>query len=352
MIISYALWGALETEIGTMLRGVITIIYHESFLTVSEKDMFENQLSLEIRFCLAPDGRILDCNRNGAIMMKHFGPSFFDFFTEDAADEVRDFLKTVRESDDIVTALLHDRMKDNGLGTQYNGFYRDGKIYLAGYRTNLINRLAAEFAHELRNPLTVIKGFVQLSSYTQEFDKYHRTILSEIDRMYSILENFLKLSKKKINMKRMAPDKLCTALISFISSECFLKKVSFDYDIAYSAKTCSVDLSLIKQVILNVLRNALEAVENNRDGDKKIFFRGAVEDKGYRFSLSDNGSGIENQVLKQIGRPFFSTKEKGTGLGLSLCKKIIAEHQGSLCLSSIPGKGTTASFVLPFAAEE
>ncbi|MDD9147569.1 MULTISPECIES: sensor histidine kinase [unclassified Sporolactobacillus] len=273
-----------------------------------------------------------------------------DFFTEHVRTESRNYLKTIMESDDIVAALLDDRVENNGVGTLYNGFSKDGKIYIAAYHTAMITRLAAEFAHELRNPLTVIKGFVQLSDYTQEFDKYKRTIISEIDRMHAILESFLTLSKKQIKKKQMLPDQVCTSLISLISSECSLKKISFDYDVAYSEKMCSVDLSMIKQVILNLLRNALEAIEEKEQAEKRIFFRGAVETRGYRFSLSDNGSGIETSVLKQLGKPFFTTKEKGTGIGLSLCKKIVADHRGTFCVSSLPGKGTTVSFFLPFTA--
>ncbi len=305
---------------------------------------------MEMRFCLTPEGRILDCNRNGKVMVDRFGDCFLDFFTEHVRTESRNYLKTIMESDDIVAALLDDRVENNGVGTLYNGFSKDGKIYIAAYHTAMITRLAAEFAHELRNPLTVIKGFVQLSDYTQEFDKYKRTIISEIDRMHAILESFLTLSKKQIKKKQMLPDQVCTSLISLISSECSLKKISFDYDVAYSEKMCSVDLSMIKQVILNLLRNALEAIEEKEQAEKRIFFRGAVETRGYRFSLSDNGSGIETSVLKQLGKPFFTTKEKGTGIGLSLCKKIVADHRGTFCVSSLPGKGTTVSFFLPFTA--
>lgn len=283
-------------------------------------------------------------------MVDRFGDCFLDFFTEHVRTESRNYLKTIMESDDIVAALLDDRVENNGVGTLYNGFSKDGKIYIAAYHTAMITRLAAEFAHELRNPLTVIKGFVQLSDYTQEFDKYKRTIISEIDRMHAILESFLTLSKKQIKKKQMLPDQVCTSLISLISSECSLKKISFDYDVAYSEKMCSVDLSMIKQVILNLLRNALEAIEEKEQAEKRIFFRGAVETRGYRFSLSDNGSGIETSVLKQLGKPFFTTKEKGTGIGLSLCKKIVADHRGTFCVSSLPGKGTTVSFFLPFTA--
>ncbi|RYM02225.1 HAMP domain-containing histidine kinase [Sporolactobacillus sp. THM7-7] len=304
---------------------------------------------MEMRFCLTPEGRILDCNRNGKVMVDRYGDSFFDFFPKSSALEVKRYLKAVTESDDVVTVLLNDQIHDNGVGTLYNGRSKNEKIYLTGYHTAVIARLAAEFAHELRNPLAVIKGFVQLSGYTQEFDKYQRTILSEIDRMHAILENFLSLSKKKIKMEKMLPDRVCASLISFVSSECILKKVSFDYDVALSEMPCNVDLSMIKQVILNLLRNALEAFTEGQK-EKRVFFRGMVEEKGYRFSLTDNGPGIEAHMLRQLDKPFFTTKENGTGIGLSLCKKIVSEHHGTFCLSSVPGKGTTVSFLLPFAS--
>lgn len=329
----------------------MTIIYHESFLSVSEKDLFENQLSMEIRFSLAPDGTVLNCNRNGELLINRFGRSFFNFFSESFVGEAKNYLKSILESEDIVAALLHDRMKDNGVGTLYNGFCKNGTIFLSGFQTTLISHLAAEFVHELRNPLAVIKGFVQLSSLTQDFYKYQGTILSEIDRMYSLLESLLKLSKKNIKMQRMLPDQLCSSLITLISSECTMRKVNLDYDVAYSESACTVDLSMIKQVILNITRNALEALEASGKRERSLFFRGSVEEKGYRFALRDTGPGIETRVLKKLGQPFFTTKESGTGIGLSLSKKIVAEHQGTFCVSSVLGRGTTVSFTLPFASD-
>ncbi|RYL91615.1 HAMP domain-containing histidine kinase [Sporolactobacillus sp. THM7-4] len=306
---------------------------------------------MEMRFCLTPEGRILDCNRNGEAMVDRYGDSFLNFFTDNSSYDAKCYLKAIVESDDVVASLLNDRMNNNGVGTLYNGLFKNGKIYLVGYRTALITRQAAEFAHELRNPLTVIKGFVQLSAYTQEFNKYQTTILSEIDRMHSILESFLTLSRKKIEKQKMFPEKICASLISLVSSECMLRKVSFDYDVALSENPCLINLSLIKQVMLNLLRNALEAFEGIQK-EKKVFFRGSVEHNGYRFALTDNGPGIETGVLKKIGKPFFTTKSNGTGIGLSLCKKIVAEHHGSFCVSSIRGKGTTVSFLLPFVSPD
>ncbi|MCO7126312.1 HAMP domain-containing histidine kinase [Sporolactobacillus shoreicorticis] len=282
-------------------------------------------------------------------MVDQFGPQFLHFFTEQTAVEAEDYLNTIMKSDDIVSALLRDKLSDQDLGILYNGFSRDGKIILVGYRTQMMSRLVGEFAHELRNPLTIIKGFIQLCGHTKEYDKFQPIILSEVERMYTILENFLTLSLRKSTFVRMNPDELCKKLIAFLSSECAVHKVTFDYDISYSENVCKVDLDKIKQVMINLLRNALEAFDGHTH-EKKIMFRGSVEDKGYRFALIDNGPGVETDVLKQMGKPLYTTKSRGTGIGLSLCKKIIADHRGTFCVSSVVGKGTTVSFFLPFVS--
>nr|WP_290443481.1 HAMP domain-containing sensor histidine kinase [Sporolactobacillus kofuensis] len=302
-----------------------------------------------MRFCLTPDGRVLECNKNGQALVNQFGTHFLNFFSDHVAMEAKTYLKTLSESNDIVTALLQDKVSNHDLGTLYNGFSKDGKINLVGYRTQMMTRLSAEFAHELRNPLTIIKGFLQLSEYTKEYEKYQPVILSEIDRMYTILENYLTMSFRKCNYKEMNPDALCKSIISLLSAECMVNKVNFDYDVTYSENYCKIDVNKMKQVMINLLRNALESFEG-QVFEKKIFFRGSVEDKGYRFSLSDNGPGMDTDVLNNLGQPLFTTKSKGTGIGLSLCKKIIAEHRGTFCVSSIPHQGTTVSFFLPFVS--
>nr|WP_283163262.1 HAMP domain-containing sensor histidine kinase [Sporolactobacillus mangiferae] len=300
-----------------------------------------------MRFCMEPDGHILAYNKKGQALVDRFGSHFLHFFPEDVASDAKDYLNTILESDDIVSTLLIDKLSEKDLGTFYNGFLKNGKIFLVGYRTKMFTRFAGEFVHELRNPLTVIKGFLQLCSYTKEYDKFQPVILSEVDRMYSILDNFLSMSLRKNSFRQMNPDKLCKKLVSVLSAECLVNKVAFDYDIAYSENLCRVDLNKMKQVMINLLRNALEALEG-KAAEKKIIFRGSVEDYGYRFSLIDNGKGMKTEVLEKLGQPLYTTKRNGTGIGLSLCKKIIADHRGTFCVSSVPGNGTTVSFFLPF----
>jgi signal transduction histidine kinase len=104
------------------------------------------------------------------------------------------------------------------------------------------------------------------------------------------------------------------------------------------------DPNQMKQVLLNILKNALEAVDS---GDE-IILKSGVEDGYIWFSVKDNGPGIPPEVLEKIFDPFFTTKEKGTGLGLAVIHKIITDHQGTVAVESEPGKGATVTVKLPW----
>lgn len=210
-----------------------------------------------------------------------------------------------------------------------------------------VSHLAAGFAHELRNPLSVIRGFIQLSGLTDNLKKYYGTILSEIERMNRIIEDFLSLSRRVPNKEQCEPYAFFQSIIALIRSECLLRDIQLKYSFGKSDGTLFVNRSMIIQVILNLLRNAIEAFPN--DQVEKVFsIRGKVEEDGYVVTIKDNGPGMDESVLKQIGKPFFTTKENGTGIGLPLCKKIIQDHGGKFVIESHLGKGTIITLLLPF----
>ncbi len=214
-----------------------------------------------------------------------------------------------------------------------------------------VSHLAAGFAHELRNPLSVIRGFIQLSGLTNNIGKYYNTILSEIDRMNHIVEDFLSLSRKTSRKEKHLPFDLLQSLIPLIRSECLLREIEFIYDFQKTDQALYIDGAMIKQIVLNLLRNSVEAF--NPDQEKKKFhIMTKVCSKGYLVSVSDNGPGMEKSVLEQLGKPFFTTKENGTGIGLPLCKKIIEDHHGDFKIESILGKGTTITFSIPFSESD
>lgn len=214
-----------------------------------------------------------------------------------------------------------------------------------------VSHLAAGFAHELRNPLSVIRGFIQLSGLTNNIEKYYQTILSEIDRMNNIVEDFLSLSRKASRKKLQIPSELFQSLIPLIRPECLLRQINFVYSFGKTPKKLFVDDSMIKQIILNLLRNTVEAFEAG--GDNKYFeIRSKAVGNHYHITVSDNGPGMNQAVLDQLGKPFFTTKENGTGIGLPLCKKIVGDHQGEFLIESAIGKGTTITLILPLTEND
>ncbi|MGO4887201.1 two-component system sensor histidine kinase NtrB [Anaerobacillus sp. MEB173] len=214
-----------------------------------------------------------------------------------------------------------------------------------------VTHVAAGVAHELRNPLSVIRGFFQLSSLTNNLAKYYPTIISELDRMNKIIEDFLSVSRKRIEKKLLLPQNIMQSLVYIIRSECLLHDIVFDYQISKVNGYVNVNESMIKQVLLNLLRNTIEAYEGIKE--RRYFYMNTfVNENEYVVSLEDTGPGMAPDILEQLGKPFFTTKEKGTGVGIPLCKKIIEDHGGTFTIESKEGLGTKIIFTLPIQAKE
>lgn len=220
------------------------------------------------------------------------------------------------------------------------------QLLLQKMQLESVSHLAAGVAHELRNPLSVIQGFIQLSNMTGSFSRYYKTISSEITRMNQIIEDFLSISRKKVEKKYLKPAALLNSIKALIQSECLLHGVTFDYKLHNNEGYLFVNESMIKQVMLNLLRNTIEAYDI---GTKNRLFRlhaGKDNDK-FVMMVEDNGPGMSDLVRESLGTPFYTTKDSGTGIGIPMCKKIIKEHDGEFLIDSIENKGTKITIQLP-----
>ncbi|QQK79709.1 GHKL domain-containing protein [Salicibibacter cibi] len=213
-----------------------------------------------------------------------------------------------------------------------------------------VSHLAAGVAHELRNPLSVIRGFLQLSELTNSFQKYAKTIFSEVDRMNKILENFLSISRKKFDVQALSPMEVIDTVEDIIRSECLLNNVYFEASIAKSEQVIKMNETMIKQVLLNLLRNSMEAYKPEQRKVFSLITRELPND--YEITVKDNGPGISEEIMEKIGEPFNTSKEKGTGIGISLSKKIIEDHHGTFHVESDKNKGTATIITLPFVADK
>ncbi|MCA1064102.1 PAS domain S-box protein [Rossellomorea sp. AcN35-11] len=208
----------------------------------------------------------------------------------------------------------------------------------------MIGQLAAGVAHEIRNPLTTLKGFLQLMKENAKDDFYLGVIQGELDRIEIITNEFLALAKPRaVQFSLTSLTSLLTSSVEFIKMECLKQGV----DVRFSVEEAEVDCDShqMKQVILNVMKNALEAMPSGGLLSVQL-----EKDEDFaKISIGDNGNGIPPERMKHLGEPFYSTKEKGTGLGLMICQKIIKEHQGSLSIQSNVSEGTTVTILLPLA---
>ena len=212
-------------------------------------------------------------------------------------------------------------------------------------RLSIVGQLGASVAHEIRNPLTSIKGFVQLLQKEGEKPFYTDILLSEIDRLEDIVKGFLSLSKPLPPHKEEIDAKiLLQQVVRLFESQAILKSVEIIQDPCLDSPVIYCDENQIKQVFINILQNAVEAMPNG--GIIKIQMLWHNSDS-IKFRFIDQDHGISEKRIKKIGEPFFSTKEKGTGLGLMVSQNTVQEHDGTINIGSAMNRGTTVEVILP-----
>jgi PAS domain S-box-containing protein len=214
-------------------------------------------------------------------------------------------------------------------------------------KLSVVGELAAAVAHEIRNPLTSIKGFLQLLQYKAAADEdkqYYQIMLSEIDRINLIVSEFMILSKPQaVTYQNENITSILTDVITLLETLAIVKNIevtkAFEPDMIVKCER-----NQMKQVFINIFKNAIEAVSNN--GKIDITVTKWKEDR-VCIRFTDNGRGVPADLLLRLGEPFYTTKDKGTGLGLMVSHKIIEEHRGTINIKSEMNKGTTVDIILP-----
>ncbi|HUS88630.1 MAG TPA: PAS domain S-box protein [Desulfosporosinus sp.] len=206
-------------------------------------------------------------------------------------------------------------------------------------RLNLVGQMAAGIGHEIRNPMTTVRGFLQLLGDKEEFQQskdYFELMIEELDRANSIITEFLSLAKNKtLDLKPLSLNCLIGNLFPLIQADAMVN----DKDIIMELQDTEVlllDEKEIRQLILNLVRNGLEAMSVGG----KLTIRTFMDGEETVLAVGDEGSGIKTEDLEKIGTPFFTTKENGTGLGLATCFSISARHNAAIQIDTGPS-GTT-----------
>ncbi|CEG22296.1 Sporulation kinase A [Planococcus massiliensis] len=221
------------------------------------------------------------------------------------------------------------------------------KLILQSEKLKLAGEIAAGVAHEIRNPMTVISGFVQMmqSDPDYPYKEYTKLIRSELDRINLIISEFLVLAKPQASsFKKVSLRKILDETIALFGPELNLHGILFDYCWELEDFIIEGEEHRIKQVLINLMKNAIEASQNPGEISLIVELR---DENSVAIQLQDHGKGISKEEFGQIFEPFYTTKETGTGLGLIVSQKIIQEHGGTLTIESEPGCGTLVTVILP-----
>jgi PAS domain S-box-containing protein len=220
-------------------------------------------------------------------------------------------------------------------------------------RLAMIGQIAAGTAHEIRNPLTSIKGFLQVLNrtfYQNQMEReqgYTELMLAEIDRINELVNEFLLLSKpKNVTYEKVDVSSVIRDILPIINNQAVLHNVTIEYQSVYQMPKVVADRELLKQVFINLCKNGIEAM--TQGGTLTIVEKLDYRERKVNLEVHDAGPGIPAFLIDKIFDPFFTTKETGTGLGLSVCQRIVHDLGGSIRVAS-KGYGTTFTVSMPFS---
>jgi PAS domain S-box-containing protein len=215
-------------------------------------------------------------------------------------------------------------------------------------KVSVIGQLAAGIAHEIRNPLTTIKGFIQLAKSNLGED-YTNILLSEIDRINLIVSEFMILSKPHdLQFKQKDLKDIIINVINFLVPQTNLRNIQFTINDYPLPVMVNCEENQLKQVFINLFKNAIESMPQ---GGQIHVNMNKMSNEKVSVIIKDEGCGIPQHEVERLGEPFFTTKEEGTGLGFMICNKIIDNHGGSIMVESDLNKGTSVHIIIPSLSE-
>jgi len=285
----------------------------------------------------------------GWILNVIIGPTFVilitftslkDRFTYIALDPVGNILEFLAIQFILLFVFLQTETKVIELETYHNEIQQAKQL-------NSIGQLAATIAHEIRNPITVVKGFVQLlqkkKSMTSDDQFYIETMLKELEYAQIIINDYLSLAKPQTEtIQKVEINQEILNITDLLASMANSQNIGFQLNLN-EILTTKINPIEFKQVLVNLVKNAIESmiepgyitINLTRENDYALI------------EMIDTGIGMSPETIEKLGTPFYSLKERGTGIGLTVCYNIIEKFKGSIEVYSKEGKGTTFRIYLP-----
>ncbi len=229
----------------------------------------------------------------------------------------------------------------------------DETLYLDKLST--VSQMAAAFAHEIRNPITTVRGFIQfINSDTKDenLKQFAPLILDELDRTNKIITNYLTVARPtNFTLSYIDVNKALQDSVELLRPFGSYRNVSIDLKLEGEHYIYS-DEQHLKQVLMNIIKNGIEAVEEEQGGYVKIVKKPADERGQIEITFVDNGIGMSEEQLEKLGLPYYTTKTKGTGLGSMITNRLIHEMKGKIHYESKVHNGTSVTVILPTVSKE
>jgi len=321
------------------------------------------------------DSKILYVNKATVYMIgatskgELIGKSIFDFIDPEYEERAKERVKQVKKMKRPLTSIEHRVQHLDGSMFFFEAsslsIVFDGKeavltigkditsrklnseqLLQKSEKLAMLGQMAAGIAHEIRNPLTSIQGFIHLFKSSNVKEEYYDIVFSELERINFIVGEFLVLAKPSAaTFVEQDVKVLIEDVVTLINTQAILNNVQIFVSFESDLPTISCEKNQLKQVFLNLLKNSIEAMPQGGRIDIKVVEK-KEEDK-ISVQIIDQGIGIPKERIDTLGEPFYTTKEKGTGLGLMTCYKIIEGHNGTLRIQSELHEGTTIEITLP-----
>ncbi|WP_054636455.1 ATP-binding protein [Thalassobacillus sp. C254] len=347
-------------------------LIHEQKKTIEEREKIYRTLLNEIptAMVITIDNTIVYANKQAFINFKvnsghsFQGRCFLDFAPPEARSKLEDHTKKVNENR-LIRKIEMELMLESEEITPFEiksipiWFQGDQaklhvlvdltqqkineRLMVRSEKLTIAGQLAAGIAHEIRNPLTAIKGFFQLLRHHEAEEAYYKIIEDELTKIEQISGELLILAKPHSDaLKKHNITTIIDSIIKLLQPQASLIGVEILSEFKEEEMHIICEDSKIKQVFINLIKNSMETMDKGR-----ITIKAARHLSQTIIQVVDEGKGMSPAIVEKIGTPFFTTKEKGTGLGLFICHKIVEEHHGSIKVDSAEGIGTTFTITLP-----
>ncbi|MFB4163948.1 ATP-binding protein [Alteribacillus sp. JSM 102045] len=244
---------------------------------------------------------------------------------------------------------LYDKEQMIGSFAQFRdltSYHHLQKQVIQSEKLSAIGKLGTGLAHEIRNPITSIIGLSQLLKENNNQNKYLEVITAELERMKSLVNQFVSLGKP-IELNRELCDicELVKNTVDLMTSDARLHNCDIHFKATTSSCSIKIDEAQMKQVLINFIKNAFEAMPFG--GRIDIEMSSQPEQNKVHLAIKDEGKGMTQEEVDYLGTPFFTTKQSGLGMGLPVCFDIVKSHQGKIEIDSKKGSGTTVHVILP-----